>query len=325
MIKISVIIAAYNGEKYIEEQLQSILRQTCIPDEILIGDDSPIPKIAELIEDKLTTDYTNIQYFHNPSQYGHINNFLNLMRKASGDLIFFCDQDDVWLPNKISEMKKLYIQTNADVLFCDSFICNGDCRPNGETLFHFKKNRKKLIANINQQQAFSDVFLCKLMLSGHNMVCTRKMLSVFENIPCNFPHYDFWFAIVAAAGGKLYLNDSPLTLYRRHAENISQLSITEKRSLIQYLNQQRKNDIVDSLNKYTELRDSLLLVSKYYLITEKNLRYAVEIADFFNKRLSFRSYPLYKKIFSLPISFLKQYFLYASGFRSLCRDIIEIP
>ena len=87
-MKISVIIAAYKGEKYITEQLQSIFLQTCQPDEILIGDDSQDNRMQYLIE-KIAEDWHGrILYFHNKKQLGHINNFFNLMSKASGDLIF---------------------------------------------------------------------------------------------------------------------------------------------------------------------------------------------------------------------------------------------
>lgn len=324
-MKISVIIAAYKGEKYITEQLQSIFLQTCQPDEILIGDDSQDNRMQYLIE-KIAEDWHGrILYFHNKKQLGHINNFFNLMSKASGDLIFFSDQDDFWLPDKISKMKQLYLCNQADVLFCDSYVCDKDLEHDKTTLFHYKQNRGRIIRAINQAGGFKDIILSKIMLSGHNMLCSKSMVKVFEKRPIIFPHYDHWLAIVAAAAGKLYLNDMPLTLYRRHDDNVSTLCQTKERTLKQYFNSTTSNDIIDSFEKYAELRNALQQISVFYPIKEENLNLLDDVVSYFQNRLLFRSKTFLRKIFSLSFRFIKQHFLYASGIKSLVRDFIEIP
>lgn len=94
---VSVVIAAYRGEKYIGGQLRSLFCQTIQPDEILIGDDSPDDLTEKAVRSILAEvpESIRIDYRRNREQRGITGNFSELAERASGDYIFFCDQDDV--------------------------------------------------------------------------------------------------------------------------------------------------------------------------------------------------------------------------------------
>ena len=106
-MKISVIIAAYKGEKFIKEQLLSLCRQTRLPDTVLIGDDSgddqgTFEAVQEFRREQIPP--FELKFFHNQNPSGVNSNFRNLAEKAEDDIIFFCDQDDSWLPEKIEKI-----------------------------------------------------------------------------------------------------------------------------------------------------------------------------------------------------------------------------
>lgn len=102
----SVVIATYNGEKYIGEQLKSIFEQTLLPNEVIISDDLSTDNTVEIVENYIRKNGLEGQWklIVNKENLGWRKNFINLIKKASGDIIFTCDQDDVWKKNKIEMM-----------------------------------------------------------------------------------------------------------------------------------------------------------------------------------------------------------------------------
>ena len=102
-MKVSVAMAAFNGEKFIEEQLASILSQTRPVDEVIICDDRSSDRTAEL--EKIYCQKAPAGYLEGGGEYaecGYASNFIGAVRKTSGDVVFFCDQDDIWLPERVA-------------------------------------------------------------------------------------------------------------------------------------------------------------------------------------------------------------------------------
>ena len=106
MRKYSVCIATYNGEKYIEEQIASIQKQLSEDDEIIVSDDGSKDNTVQLVEQMREND-TRIKIVKGP-QMGFSCNFENAMKYATGDVILFSDQDDIWEDDKIKEIEKVY-------------------------------------------------------------------------------------------------------------------------------------------------------------------------------------------------------------------------
>lgn len=107
-MKISIVLATYNGEKYIERQIRSIVHQTLLPDEIVITDDNSNDNTIKIVE-KYVEKYPEINWVFtkNPKQ-GFVNNFFNGIYKSSGDIIFLSDQDDEWKENKIKIYSEIF-------------------------------------------------------------------------------------------------------------------------------------------------------------------------------------------------------------------------
>ena len=110
-MKISVIVATYNGEKYINEQLNSIINQTVKPDEILVFDDCSKDRTVNIVNEIfLKENNENYKVFINSVNKGFMSNFIEALKKVKGDIIFFSDQDDIFDRYKFEEMLKVFIE-----------------------------------------------------------------------------------------------------------------------------------------------------------------------------------------------------------------------
>jgi len=100
--RVSVAMATYNGARFIAEQLESLSRQTLPPCELVIGDDGSTDDTLNIVEAFARTAPFPVRIHRNPQRMGHADNFLHTATLCSGDLIAFCDQDDVWLETKLA-------------------------------------------------------------------------------------------------------------------------------------------------------------------------------------------------------------------------------
>ncbi len=202
---ISVCIATYNGEKYIEEQLISILNQISEDDEVIISDDSSSDLTLEkirAINDKRIKIYENNK-FRSP-----IFNFENALMKAKNDLIFLSDQDDIWEENKIKIMKKQL--QNYDLVVSDCIVVDENLQVLENSFFYLRNSGKGIIKNL-----YKNTYL------GCCMAFNRKILEKALPFPKNIPMHDIWLGIIGESFGKtIFINDK-LTRYRRHNNNAS--------------------------------------------------------------------------------------------------------
>ena len=131
-MKVSVAMCTYNGEKYIEEQLNSILHQTKKIDEIIICDDGSKDKTLEICNKILES--SNVEYILklNKNNLGFAKNFYQAIKLCSGDIIFFCDQDDIWKENKVDLMCQVF-DNDPDTLlvFSNAYITNENLEVTG--------------------------------------------------------------------------------------------------------------------------------------------------------------------------------------------------
>lgn len=105
MCKVSVVMTTYNGERFLAEQMQSLLKQTRLPDEVIICDDCSKDGTVETVRRFIETrGLSNWYFFENAENCGYVKNFREAMGRAGGDIMFLCDQDDVWEPDKIEKM-----------------------------------------------------------------------------------------------------------------------------------------------------------------------------------------------------------------------------
>lgn len=199
----SICIATYNGEKYIKEQLESIISQIAPDDEIIISDDGSTDKTINIIEslnDRRITIYSNV------GMHGFKNNFENAIKRAKGNYIYMSDQDDVWFPDKYNTILQ-YLKQN-DLIHHNSELTNGNLEPYGKTLYEECNNRCGFWHNLKKTTYY-----------GSHMAFHSSLLKYALPFPkTNELGHDVWLGFIATMIGKVYFADEKLMYYRRHED-----------------------------------------------------------------------------------------------------------
>lgn len=207
---ISVCIATHNGEKYIKEQLMSILSQLDRGDEVIISDDLSSDRTIQIIN-SLNDSRIRIFYFNRKQKYKNIHelvslNFENALKQTRGDYIFLSDQDDIWASNKI-EIFRDYMGT------CDLII--SDC------CFIVNDIIRKDCSFYNNKSPYHNYLLLKAQYHGCCMAFSRKVLLRSLPFPKNLALHDGWIGMIGEFTGEIKFINKPLTYYRIHEDNVS--------------------------------------------------------------------------------------------------------
>jgi glycosyltransferase involved in cell wall biosynthesis len=198
--KISVVICTYNGEKYIREQLDSILSQTYPVYEIIIQDDGSTDNTLSVVQN-YQGKFPVIQCFRNEKNVGCSKNFITAFQRATGDYIAPSDQDDIWFPHKIETMlnligDKMLCFSRSQVLFANGTI--------GEFPLPFPTTYEECIVNGT--------------LAGHTCLFHKSMLPYFKTLNTGdwFP-FDYIIALVAFTLNSFVYTTEEMQIWRRHS------------------------------------------------------------------------------------------------------------
>lgn len=214
---VSVCIATYNGEKYVCQQLDSILKQLSADDEVIISDDGSKDATLALVA---AYNDNRIKVFHHPKDepkkrtylssfmYATLN-FEHAINQAKGDYIFLCDQDDIWADNRVASMSKALEE--CDYALCNFSLIDADGKVIKEKVYDANPVSPKFLTN-----------LYKMPFRGCTMAFRRSALQGILPLPPKCVCHDNWIGLCMSFQ-KLrfcYLAE-PLHLYRTHANNVS--------------------------------------------------------------------------------------------------------
>lgn len=204
----SVCMATYNGQKYLREQIESILCQLSDNDELVISDDHSTDSTVDIIR---SYGDSRIKMYANELTKGVTHNFENALNKSKGDIIFLADQDDVWLHTKVEEMKKFLSEGLYDVVTCNCALTDASL-------------------NITQERYYTDEspidrsawgnFKKDLWL-GSCMAFRREILKEVLPIPKRMAAHDLWIALYSQLNFRCGYYPKVLQLYRRHDNTVS--------------------------------------------------------------------------------------------------------
>ncbi len=213
-LKVSVAMCTYNGEAFIEQQLDSILRQTRPPDELIISDDGSSDRTLDIVR-RLTADCSfPVVVRQNDHNLGDIKNFEKAVEATTGDIIFLSDCDDVWFPERISLTLPAF-SDSADVVlaYCDAQITDAKLNPTGGTLFARRRDMQ-LGATPSAGQIGRGLGFNTPMIAFHRSL--KPLILPFSN---QWVH-DHWISFIAYAVGEVECVHRPLLYYRRHGRNV---------------------------------------------------------------------------------------------------------
>ena len=219
-MKVSIVLCSYNGEKYIEEQLDSLRVQTRAADEVIIFDYRSTDRTVKIVQDFIRKyELSGWSIEVNSENKGWKRNFMEGMQKASGDLIFPCDQDDVWMRNKIEKMSEI-IEKNNNILlltanYKSSYVC-GEGYRKVSNVFTRRNRDDESVWKIE-----ADKKGLYIMRPGCVMAFRRELLDLCLRYCFDeYPHDALLWRTAVIAGG-LYRYEYPCIVWRRHEDNAS--------------------------------------------------------------------------------------------------------
>lgn len=218
MSTVSVCLAAYNGGRHIEEQLRSILASSCV-NEVIVSDDGSTDETWQVVS-KISDP--RVLLVHGPRK-GLIKNFESLLQRASGDVIFLADQDDVWMPNKVDMTLEALL--SADLVVTDCAVVDAALNV--------------LVPSFRMARGSGPGLLKNLMRNGYLGCCMafkRSLLTKVLPFPAGVPMHDWWIGIAAERTSTVRFLNVPLVLYRRHGANASPTSQRSPYGRMQQLN-----------------------------------------------------------------------------------------
>lgn len=204
---VSVVLATYNGERFLQTQLDSIVQQTYPHLDVIVVDDRSTDDTQRILK-QYATQYSFIKVIVNETNLGYIRNFEKGMLLATGDLIALSDQDDIWHPDKITILVDEL--GDSDVVFADSRLIDDNDQPLGVNF-----------SDVRQLQSFDSClsFLIGNTVSGHNMLIRKRLLDQCLPFPPHIPH-DHWLCFVGTFTQPIKFVPQLLVDYRQHATNV---------------------------------------------------------------------------------------------------------
>lgn len=209
MIKplVSIVLCTYNGERFVKAQINSLLQQSWPNIEIIISDDHSTDDTGIILQQYAHDQRFRISY--QPENIGAIQNFEFAVRQAKGSYIAFCDQDDIWLPEKVEKLFNAI--GDAWLVYSDSILIDKE----GQSL-------QKNLSQLRRMYSGEDTrgFIFSNVVWGHAMLVDRQLMEQALPIPAGIPH-DIWFAVKATALTGIKYLEEPLTLYRQHKKTVT--------------------------------------------------------------------------------------------------------
>lgn len=309
---ITVLMAAYNGEKYIEKQIESILNQTETDWKLVIQDDCSSDatyQIASRYAQKHPNKITAVKRVKNSGSAA--NNFFSMLTYADGDYVMFCDDDDVWLPNKIEksmEMMRKEEQKNGTdkpvLVHSDLVVVDENLNILSRSMFQRQ--------NLDAKRCRLNHILVQNIVTGCTMAVNRSLVRMVAKaeMPEKAIMHDWWFALIAAAFGTIAFVDTPTVLYRQHGKNA--------------VGAKNANSITYNFKRLIQPMQAKIALNNTYLQAQEFMEYYSRMLDEKSLRLvkDFATIPYLSKI--QKIRMLHKHGFWKSGFYRKCGQILFI-
>lgn len=320
-MKISIAMATYNGAKYLQEQLDSFILQSRLPDELVVCDDGSSDETVDILKEFASIASFTVRVICNKNNLGYTKNFEKALSLCSGDLIFLSDQDDVWFKNKLEVVEQVFVAEFAlMVVINDQEITDEYLRLTGNTIF---SNTKAL--------GYGNSWL--------SAGCCTAIRSDFRDLLLPFPSelgsHDGWIHKVAIFLNVRKVIPDVLQLYRRHSVNSSEsmASILNKSNILMPMMKYGLKDVTEGWLKEAVLSECLIGVMKNKVELLRKLSLANKantLIDMEHQRINFiylRIKLLKKKRLKRIIGIIRFYrsggYTFFSGFKSAIKDCIR--
>ena len=280
MEKVDILLATYNGEKYIREQIDSILNQTHKEFRLLISDDGSSDSTRDILNEYKAKD-DRIEVFMQEENLGVVKNFEFLLGKVEAKYYMFSDQDDIWKSEKIEKSLKK-IEEGFDLVYSDLEVVDENLNVTYESYWKLKGIYKKIKKYNNFESLYLNNFI-----TGCTVISKKELIDSFMPLPniSKFVLHDYWISLIISQNGKIAYVEEPLIKYRQHKNNkvgskkkSDELkSIDEIRSLFIQVKKEHFKVFIENENKFNseKVRELNKRALEYYemLETKKNFNF----------------------------------------------------
>ena len=245
-LMIDILMATYNGEKYLREQIDSILEQSYTDFRLLISDDCSTDKTRNILNEYVEKDNRVVVFLQNKN-LGVVKNFEYLMNKVESEYFMFSDQDDFWYKDKIKKSLKRIEEMDCDLVYSDLEVVN----QNLDIIYSSYWKLKGFYKKIKKYNNFESLYLNNFV-KGSTMLVKSKWIEKILPLPekSKYILHDYWTALIVSRFGKMAYIDEPLVKYRQHIKN--------------RIGSQRKSD---QINDFEEMRNLFIDVKKDHFKT----------------------------------------------------------
>lgn len=294
---IDILLASYNGEKYIAEQIESILNQTYEDWSLYIKDDCSTDNTVKIINayERIYKDKIKVIVSDKPSGSAK-DNFFSMLQYSKSGYIMTCDQDDVWIPEKIEityrKMKE------AEYAYKDiPLLVHTDLKVADENLHVISDSLLKM-QNLDSSRDKLNNLLVQNIVTGCTVMVNRKLLDYIKTIPKYAIMHDWWMALIASSLGKIEFIEKPTVLYRQHKyNNIGAKNVNSTNYILERLNNINdiRRSIEDTYLQSEEMLNSLgSFIDKNNYLMVKQYSFMVKFNKF-KKILILLKYKFWKK------------------------------
>lgn len=321
-MRISIVLCTWNGERYLPPQLDSLLAQTRRPDQVVVNDDASADGTWALLEAfaaRARAMDIAVDLQRNPANLGYVRNFADGLGRATGDLLFLCDQDDVWHPEKLERMEAEFLRRpGLGLLHTDARLVDADGGDLGCSLFEALEMTPEEIGDEHAGRAF-DVQLRRNTVTGATAALRRELLPGVLPVPEGWVH-DEWLALAFSTRAQVDCLEWASIDYRQHGGN--QIGIRRRTAA---------ERLFDPRMDKREFMDRIASRLEHFLLTETGLGLQrAQREDLAGKaaHARFRA--------ELPRAAAKRvpavlrearsgrYRRYASGLRSIVSDLVDL-
>lgn len=318
-LKVSVALCTYNGARFLSEQLESIAAQTHLPDEVVVCDDGSSDGTLGVVAQFARTVPFLVSCYKNLTQLGVTKNFERAISLCTGDVIFLCDQDDVWMPQKIEKMAAAF-QANYQIglVFSNGFVVDSKLNKLGYKVWDVFGLDEKSQRAITGGDPLS-FFIRRYAITGATMAFRASLKDKFLPIPEVWIH-DAWITCLAASMGSIVTVAEPLIMYRQHEANViggRRISISA-RYIKAIEGQSRKVNIeimrLVELLKSIKIISGLNVTSQHVIEVNNKIDHLVVRKNIYKESMIFRVHLIVKEIFTT------RYHRCSNGFSSAMVD-----
>ena len=289
--KVDVLLATYNGEKYLKEQIDSILNQTYQNINLIISDDNSNDSTRKILEEYKKID-NRIKIYLQDKNLGYIKNFEFLLTKVESNYYMLSDQDDVWLPEKIEKSMKTLKEKNADLVFGDLEVVDEKLNTIYPSFGDFMLLNRKINKYIDSYKV-NYLYNC---VTGCTILSKKEFIKDILPIPndSKYVPHDYWMALMISLKGRLAYMPEKYIKYRQHGNN--QVGTNKISHNFQELEQVRELFINVKLGVFgTYVKHKEIFPEKLQKQNEKAYKYFQDIQK--KKNFNFKGWGIFHELY----------------------------